>query len=62
MAFNPLTYVKESKQELEKVVWPSRDQTIRFTVVVIIASLIVGAYVAGLDAMFTKIAERFLYR
>ncbi|MDO8487068.1 MAG: preprotein translocase subunit SecE [Candidatus Curtissbacteria bacterium] len=62
MAFNPLTYVKESKQELEKVIWPNRDQTIRFTLVVIFTSLVVGAYVAGLDAMFTKIAERFLYK
>lgn len=60
--FNPITYVKESKQELEKVIWPSRDQTIRFTLVVIFTSLVVGAYVAGLDAVFTKIAERFLYR
>jgi len=62
VAFNPITYVKESKQELEKVIWPNRDQTIRFTLVVIFTSLVVGAYVAGLDAVFTKIAERFLYR
>ncbi len=62
MAFNPLTYVKESKQELEKVIWPSREQTIRFTLIVIAASLVVGIYVAGLDAVFTKLAERFLYR
>jgi len=62
VAFNPLTYVKESKQELEKVIWPSREQTIRFTLIVIAASLVVGIYVAGLDAVFTKLAERFLYR
>lgn len=62
MAFNPLTYIKESRQELSKVIWPNRDQTIRFTLVVIFTSLVVGAYVAGLDAIFTKIAERFLYR
>ena len=59
MAFNPLTYLKESKAELEKVVWPSRMETLRLTVVVIIISIVVGAYVAGLDAIFAKIAESF---
>ncbi len=62
MVINPVTYIKESKQELEKVIWPNRDQTIRFTLIVIFTSLVVGAYVAGLDAVFTKIAERFLYK
>ena len=60
MAFNPLTYVRESQAELGKVVWPTRNETIRLTVIVVVVSLIIGAYVAGLDALFTKIAERFI--
>lgn len=57
MALNPLTYLKESRAEFEKVVWPTRWETIRLTLVVIIVSLIVGIYVAGLDAVFAKISE-----
>lgn len=60
MAFNPLTYLKESKAELTKVIWPTRGQTIRLTVVVIAGSLVIGAYLAGLDAILAKLAERFL--
>lgn len=54
---NPLTYVKESKAEFDKVIWPTRMETLRLTIVVIIVSVIVGAYVAGLDAVFAKISE-----
>jgi preprotein translocase subunit SecE len=60
MTFNPLTYVKESKAELDKVVWPTRMEAIRLTIVVIIISVIVGAYISGLDAIFAKLTETFL--
>lgn len=60
MILNPLTYLKESKAELDKVIWPTRGQTVRLTIVVIAGSLVIGAYLAGLDAILTKIAERFL--
>ena len=60
MAFNPLTYLKESKAELDKVVWPTRIEAIRLTIVVIIISVIVGAYISGLDAIFAKFTETFL--
>lgn len=62
MAFNPVTYIKESRQELGKVVWPTRKETLRFTVIVALVSVLVGIYVAGLDAVFTKLAETFLYK
>ena len=60
--FNPITYVKESKAELEKVIWPKRRETLRLTVVVLVVAVIVGAYVAGLDAAFTKVTETLLLK
>ena len=62
VAFNPLTYVKESRAELGKVIWPTRRETIRLTIVVVLVSILVGAYIAGLDALFAKIAEKVLYK
>ena len=44
-------FVRESVAELHKVDWPNRAQTIQGTVVVIIAVLIVGAYLWGVDAL-----------
>lgn len=60
MAINPIEYVKESKAELDKVVWPTRPETLRLTVVVIIVSIVIGAYIAGLDTVFTLLVEKFL--
>ena len=60
MAFNPINYLKESRSELGKVVWPTRPEIIRMTFVVLAISFIVGAYITGLDTLFTKLVERFL--
>ena len=57
---NPLTYLTEAKSEFDKVVWPTRSETLRLTLLVIIVSVIVGAYIAGMDALFTAIVEKFL--
>lgn len=62
MVLNPITYIKQSYLELNKVQWPSRSETIRYTVIVAIVSIIVGVYVAGLDAIFATLAEAYLYK
>lgn len=41
-------------EELKKVSWPSRQETIRLTAVVIIISLIIGVYVGIIDVLLTK--------
>jgi preprotein translocase subunit SecE len=55
MATTPVTFLKEVRDELKKVVWPTRDEVIRLTAVVIIVSLIVGFFLGGLDYIFTKL-------
>jgi preprotein translocase subunit SecE len=42
-------FLRESVAELRKVEWPNRAQVIQGTVVVIIACVIVGAYLWGAD-------------
>jgi len=62
MTINPITYILQSRSELGKVVWPSRSETLRYTIVVAVVSVIVGVYIAGLDAVFAKFAETYLYK
>ena len=45
-------FVKEAWAELQKVEWPSRAQVIQGTIVVLIACIIVGAYLYGADQLF----------
>jgi preprotein translocase subunit SecE len=45
--------------ELRKVVWPTRQETIRLTVMVIIVILVLGIILGLLDWGFTKLVEHF---
>jgi preprotein translocase subunit SecE len=51
----PLAFLKEVKSEMEKVSWPSKNEAIRLTSIVILASIIMGAFIGGLDLTFTKL-------
>ena len=48
--------------ELRKVVWPSRQDTVHLTVVVLIVASIIGAALGGLDLGFAWLAEHVLLR
>lgn len=55
-----IQYLKESKKELKKVVWPSKRETINFTLLVIFISLGVAFFLGLIDWLLTLILERFL--
>lgn len=57
---NVVNFLKEVKEELGKVVWPSREQTIRYTVLVIIVAVAVGLFLGGLDFILTKLTAFLL--
>ena len=41
-------------EELKKVTWPTRKETIRLTLVVIAISLIIGMYIGIIDILLTQ--------
>ena len=51
----PTRFVRESISELRKVLWPSRNELVTYSIVVIIFVVIMVAIVAGLDIGFTKL-------
>jgi preprotein translocase subunit SecE len=62
MATTPINFIKEVRDELQKVVWPTRDEIIRLTAVVIIVSLGVGLFLGGTDFILTKLFELLITR
>jgi preprotein translocase subunit SecE len=48
--------------ELRKVVWPTRQDTLHLTVVVLIVATIIGIALGGLDLGFAWLAEHILLR
>ena len=48
-------FLREVYTELQRVVWPSHDETYGFTVVVILAVLVVAAWVGIWDLVFGRL-------
>ncbi len=53
-------FLKEVRQEVRKVTWPTRAETIRYSVMVVAASLIVAMYLGGVDYIVANLLERFI--
>lgn len=48
-------YIKGSRLEMKKVNWPTRPETIRFTIIVIALSLVVAVFLGALDFIFAAL-------
>ncbi len=46
-------YFKEVKSEMKKVVWPSKKQVIKNTLIVIAAVVLIGVVIWALDLLFS---------
>ncbi len=50
-------FVSESREELRKVTWPDRDEVTRFTVVVIIAVVVVAVFLWLVDTSLVTLIK-----
>jgi len=55
-----VSFLKEVKLEMKKVNWPTRKETIKYTLIIITASIAVAVFLGGLDYIFTTILNRFI--
>jgi preprotein translocase subunit SecE len=56
----PINFIRESWAELKKVEWPGQAQLVQGVVVVLIACVIVGAYLFAADQVFKRFVENVL--
>jgi len=61
-SLTPIRFLEEVIAELKKVTWPTRQETIKLTGMVIIISVIVAFFVGGLDALFLSLTTIVLKR
>lgn len=58
---NPLAdYLRNSREELQKVTWPTRKDVVRDTLVVVAISVALGLFFAGADYVLQIGFERLL--
>jgi preprotein translocase subunit SecE len=51
-------FIAESWQELKKVEWPGQNQVIQGTVVVLVACVVVGAYLYANDQVWKQVVSK----
>ena len=51
------TFFEESKLELKKTSWPTREETVRFTIFIIVFSFVLGLFLGALDFVFLRALE-----
>lgn len=59
---NPIEFFREVKVELAKVIWPTRQELIKMTILIVLVSIAVGAFIGSLDFAFTNLFTIALQR
>jgi len=54
------TFLSESFLEMKKVNWPTRQETIRYTLIVIGISVGTAVYLGGLDYIFANLLSKII--
>ena len=54
------TFLKEVRLEMKKVNWPTRKETLRYTLIVIGVSIAVAVFLGGSDVIFQFLLEKFI--
>ena len=44
-------------EELKKVTWPTRNEVVKLSLIVIVISLLISLYVGALDVVLAKVLE-----
>lgn len=57
---NPIGFLQETVSELSKAVWPSREETARLTMVVIVLAVAAAFFLGGLDQFFSQTFSRYV--
>lgn len=56
------SFFKEVYVELRKVNWLSRNEVLRYTLIVLAVTIIVAAMLGGLDYLFSSLLKTFIIK
>ena len=55
----PAQYVREVRDEMRKVAWPTRPEVVRYSVIVTFCVIVYMVFVSGIDFGLSQVAEWF---
>jgi preprotein translocase subunit SecE len=62
MANKVITFLQEARTELTRVNWPSKKQTINYTILVIAISVVGAIFLGSLDYFFSYLLKTFIIK
>ena len=54
------TYIGDLRQEFKRINWPSRNEALRMSGVVIAISVVVAVFLGALDFLFVSVLEKLI--
>jgi preprotein translocase subunit SecE len=57
---NPAEFLKQVQSEARKVVWPSREETVRTAIFVGILMVVLAIFFLGVDSLFGMVVQWLL--
>jgi preprotein translocase subunit SecE len=55
-------YLRQSRNELTKVVWPTRRNAIRLSIGVVIFSVVLALFIGLWDFLFTQLIQKIILK
>lgn len=56
------TFLKEVQLEMRKVNWPTRKETVRYTLIIIGVAVAVAIFLGSFDFIFRTLLDRFIIK
>ncbi len=60
MKTTPAQFVRQVKQEISKITWPTRSETMQGTIVVIVVSLLLAVFLVSVDSVLAWIMRMII--
>ncbi len=54
------TFLKEVRAEMKKVNWPDKEETLQYTILVIVVTTSVAAFLGAIDFLFSTLLQRLI--
>mgnify|MGYP003288963833 CR=1 FL=1 len=57
MKTSPAQFVRQVKQEVSKITWPTKAETMQGSIIVIVMSVLIALFLFVVDMIFAKIIQ-----
>jgi preprotein translocase subunit SecE len=57
-----ISFFKEVRLETKKVNWPTRKETIKYTVATLAITIVIAVFLGGLDFIFTTVLNKLIMK